>query len=347
MALNPTKFQSGMQVPGFFRGCGTKAQCVHMPKAACWPLGGCRSPWSAPDNHDVSHGARKLHRCKGCRHQTSLTPGKSMAHPKLSRTTWFHANDHISQVKTGLDKLDHKRPLGLRYPTAWLLHPKVNRVMAQQGSNRPPCGEVQFNDPNHGEEHAADKSDRTSKNKVPFVATLTVKTKDHQPHLKLKLIPRLRLEAIGTPAQANLTKQTQVINNGFGCFAKVTRARCKHLPIMEDEHKPCNPPQFRRVNLVLGNMKQNLQRQSPHRSAAGTPANTSQHLPITNHRLDPRGIATCLIIDIAQPRPIKKAVIKVQAEVSLLLGRAQPAPRISESLNAEHHARLPKYTAIE
>ena len=46
-------------------------------------------------------------------------------------TVWFLAIYLISQAKTGLSALALKRQLGVSYPTAWLLHHKINRAMAQ------------------------------------------------------------------------------------------------------------------------------------------------------------------------------------------------------------------------
>lgn len=60
-----------------------------------------------------------------------------MEHTKLPLTIWFLAIYLISQAKTGLSSLALKRQLGVSYPTAWLLHQKINRAMAQQdGTHR-------------------------------------------------------------------------------------------------------------------------------------------------------------------------------------------------------------------
>ena len=55
-----------------------------------------------------------------------------MEHSKLPLTTWFLAIHLISQAKTGISALALKCDLGVSYPTAWLLHQKINRAMAGQ-----------------------------------------------------------------------------------------------------------------------------------------------------------------------------------------------------------------------
>jgi hypothetical protein len=75
--------------------------------------------------------------CGGCRLQTSLTAGTLMEHTKLPLTTWFLAIRLISQAKTGISALALKRDLGVSYPTAWLLHHKINGAMSRHRAGQP------------------------------------------------------------------------------------------------------------------------------------------------------------------------------------------------------------------
>jgi hypothetical protein len=94
----------------------------------------------------VTQGSRKLYQCGGCRHQTSLTAGTLMEHTKLPLRTWFLAIHLISQAKTGISALALKRDLGVSYPTAWLLHHKINNAMSGQETARLLEGAVQLDD---------------------------------------------------------------------------------------------------------------------------------------------------------------------------------------------------------
>lgn len=49
-----------------------------------------------------------------------------MEHTKLPLTTWFLA---IYQANTDLSSLALKRQFGVSYPTAWLMHQKINQAM--------------------------------------------------------------------------------------------------------------------------------------------------------------------------------------------------------------------------
>lgn len=117
VTFNRTRFQPGMSLPEFLRCFGTEARCEAALVAACWP-GGIRCANSKSDAHYfVGHGAQSLFRRNGCRHQTSLTAGISMAHTRLPLTTWVRAIGLISQAKTGLSVLALERQFGVSYPT--------------------------------------------------------------------------------------------------------------------------------------------------------------------------------------------------------------------------------------
>ena len=226
MNFNSIQFQPGMSVPEFLRCFGTEAQCAEAAKAARWP-GGFRCPrCELADQYVVGHGTRKLFQCNGCRHQTSLTAGSLMEHTKLPLSTWLLAIYLISQAKTGLSARALKRQLGVSYPTAWLVHQKLNRAMARQDSTHQLSGVVQLDDAYLGGERAGGKTGRGSENKVPFVAAVSVDHRGHPRHLKLNLVSGFTLEAIGKWANANLRPQTTVLSDGLGCFAAVADAGC-------------------------------------------------------------------------------------------------------------------------
>ena len=216
MTFNSIQFQHGMSIPEFVRCFGTEAQCAQAVTHARWPNGFRCPRCGVAEHYVVGHGARKLFQCNGCRHQTSLTAGSLMEHTKLPLTTWFLAIYLISQAKTGLSALALKRQLGVSYPTAWLLHHKINRAMAQQDSTHRLHGAVQLDDAYLGGERAGGKAGRGSENKVPFVAAISLDDRGHPLHLKLNLVSGFTSQAIGKWARANLAPGTWVLSDGLG-----------------------------------------------------------------------------------------------------------------------------------
>ena len=57
---------------------------------------------------------------------------QASAQQKLTLTTWFLAFYLIGQAKTGISSLELSRHLGVNYGTAWLLHNKTLRAMADR-----------------------------------------------------------------------------------------------------------------------------------------------------------------------------------------------------------------------
>lgn len=315
MTINRIQFQHGMSIPEFLRSFGTEAQCAQAVRQARWPDGFRCPRCGAADHYVVGHGARKLFQCNGCRHQTSLTAGSVMEHTKLALTTWFLAIYLISQAKTGLSSLALKRQLGVSYPTAWLLHQKINGAMATQDSTHRLGGAVQLDDAYLGGERAGGKAGRGSENKVPFVAAVSVNGQGHPMFLKLNLVSGFTSQAIGNWAKASLMPGTWVRSDGLGCFAAVTDAGCMHVPTVVGALKPRELPDFKWVNTVLGNLKTTLAgafHSLNYRKYAGNYLAAFAYR--FNRRFDLRDLVARLIVDVVRSRPAKEAVVRGHAE---------------------------------
>lgn len=315
MNFNQIQFQQGMSIPEFLSIFGCEAQCAEAVKRSRWPNGFRCPRCGGADHYVVGHGARRLFQCNACRHQTSLTAGSLLEHTKLPLTTWFLAVYLISQAKTGLSALALKRQIGVSYPTAWLLHHKINRAMAQQDGSLRLSGAVQLDDAYLGGERAGGKAGRGSENKVPFVAAVSLNDKGRPLYLKLSLVSGFTSQAIGAWAKAALVPGTFVTSDGLGCFAAVADAGCFHIPVVVGALKPRDLPQFKWVNTVLGNLKTTLagafhslryRKYADHYLAAFAYR--------FNRRFDLRDLVAQIIVDVTQCRPVTKAEVKTHAE---------------------------------
>jgi hypothetical protein len=136
MSSHQIEFQPDISIPEFLAHFGAEEQCAEVIRRSRWPSGFRCPRCKCAQHYVVDHGARKLFQCGACSHQTSLTAGTLMEHTKLPLTTWFLAMHLISQAKTGISALALKRDLGVSYPTAWLLHHKINNSMVKQEAAR-------------------------------------------------------------------------------------------------------------------------------------------------------------------------------------------------------------------
>jgi hypothetical protein len=258
MSSHQIQFQHGMSIRGFLTHFGTEAQCGEAIRRSRWP-DGFRCPRCAGAQHYVvAHGARKLFQCGACRHQTALTAGTLMEHIKLPLTTWFLAIHLISQAKTGISALAPKRDLGVSYPTAWLLHHKINTAMAHQEAAHRLDGFVQLDDAYLGGERSGGKVGRGSENKVPFVAAVSLNAAGQAMRLRLDLVKVFTCKSISRWAKASLLPATDVTSDGLAYFAAFTDADCVHSPRVVGTLKPRHLPDFKWVNAVLGNLKTTL-----------------------------------------------------------------------------------------
>jgi hypothetical protein len=311
MSSHQIQFQPGMSIPEFLTHFGTEAQCADAIRRSRWP-DGFRCPRCASVQHYVvGHGARKLFQCGACRHQTSLTAGTLMEHTKLPLTTWFLAIHLISQAKTGISALALKRDLGVSYPTAWLLHHKINTAMAHQEAAHRLDGFVQLDDAYLGGERSGGKVGRGSENKVPFVAAVSLNAAGQPMRLKLDLVKGFTCESISRWAKASLLPATVVTSDGLACFAAVTDAGCVHSPRVVGALKPRHLPEFKWINTMLGNLKTTLAgafKALKFRKYAQTYLAAFAYR--FNQRFDLRGLIATLIVDVAKTRPVKEKVIR-------------------------------------
>ena len=258
MASNPIQFQHGMSLPEFIRYFGIEAHCADTLARARWPEGFACPACAARAHCVVNRGAKALYQCNACRHQTSLTAGTLFASTKLPLTTWFLAIYLISQAKTGLSALALKRHLGVSYPTAWLMHHKIMRAMADSDDQQRLAGHVQIDDAYLGGEINGARAGRGSPNKVPFVAAVAVNDKGNPIDLKLSAVATFSRESIAQWAKRHLSPGCAVTSDGLACFAGVIDAGCIHMPFVVGQLKPRDLPQFKWVNTILGNLKTSL-----------------------------------------------------------------------------------------
>lgn len=255
MAMNWVQLQQGMSLVEFLGSFGTEEQCAQAVMRARWPEGFVCPRCAGTTYCMVCHQGRSLFQCNSCRHQTSLTAGSLFASTKLPLTVWFLAIYRISQAKTGISALALKRGLGVSHPTAWLVHHKIMRAMAERDRLHRLDGKVQLDDAYLGGEQSGGKPGCGSDNKVPFVAAVSLDDHDRPRHLKLTPLAGFTNQALSQWAKTHLKPGSWVSSDGLHCFAAVTEAGCLHMPTVVGQAKPRDLPDFKGVNTILGNLK--------------------------------------------------------------------------------------------
>jgi len=155
---------------------------------ARWP-DGFRCPRCNGHAHGLVYGRRlKRYQCRNCGHQATLTAGTIMQATKLPLTTRFLAFYLIGQAKTGISSLELTRHLGVKYDTAWLLHNKILRAMADREEAYLLRGKIQIDDSYLGGELPGGKAGRGSQNKIPIVAAVSLNEAGHPIHARITAV---------------------------------------------------------------------------------------------------------------------------------------------------------------
>jgi hypothetical protein len=204
-----------------------------------------------------------------------------------------------------------KRDLGVSYPTAWLLHQKINCAMADRKAAHLLEGAVQLDDAYLGGERSGGKVGRGSENKVPFVAALSLDENGGPTYLKLDVVSGFTFLAIGKWAKARLKPGCVVLNVGLGCFAAVTEAGCVHIPRVGGTLKPKDLPEFKWIKTVLGNLKTTLSgafHALKYRAYGETYLAAFAHR--FNRRFDMRALVATLIVEVARCKQVPEKVVR-------------------------------------
>jgi len=151
----------------------------------------------------------------------------------------------------------------VKYDTAWLLHNKILRAMADREDAYLLRGKIQIVasgfreavDSYLGGELPGGKAGRGSENKIPIVAAVSLNEAGHPIHARITAVSGFSSEAIGAWAREHLAPGSQVLSDGLACFRAVTTAGCSHQAIVTGGKHPSDLPQFRWINTLLGNLK--------------------------------------------------------------------------------------------
>jgi hypothetical protein len=143
----------------------------------------------------------------------------------------------------------------VKYDTAWLLHNKILRAMADREEAYLLRGKIQIDDSYLGGELPGGSAGRGSEYKIPIVAAISLNESGHPIHARMTAVSGFSSEAIADWAKHHLASGSQVLSDGLACFRSVTTAGCSHEAIVTGGKHPSELPHFRWINTLLGNLK--------------------------------------------------------------------------------------------
>ena len=125
-----SKPKSILTVKQFRQQFGDEENCWQHLTQKRWPDG-----FVCPRCGGGSRGymkARRVHECRQCGYQGSVTAGTIFHKTRVRLQDWFWALYRMSQDKKGISALQLSKELGVSYPTAWLMQHKIRQAMADR-----------------------------------------------------------------------------------------------------------------------------------------------------------------------------------------------------------------------
>jgi hypothetical protein len=114
-----------------------------------------------------------------------------------------------------------RRQLGVSYPKAWLINHRLMQVMADREDRYVLAGKVQLDDACLCGERTGDKVGRGSENKVPFVASVSLRgewsvARTFDAHCRIREGGRFGM------GKKHIAPGSAVSSDGLACFGAVT-----------------------------------------------------------------------------------------------------------------------------
>jgi len=133
---------------------------------------------------------------------------------------------------------------------------KIMQVMKERDDSKPLSGVIQLDDVYWGGERHGGKRGRGSKNKVPFVAAVSLNEEGHPITMNMNVVKGFRLSEISRWAKEHLQPESTVISDGLPCFSAVGDADCYHVSIVTGGgFQSVTKKEFAWVNTMIGNVK--------------------------------------------------------------------------------------------
>jgi transposase-like protein len=117
-----------MMTVGEFRALfGEESQCAEQLTRQRWPDG-----FRCPRCDGSTRGyiaSRRVHECKRCAYQCSVTAGTIFHKTRTPLTSWFWAIYRMSHDKKGISAVQLMKEIGVSYVTAWTMQHKIRKAM--------------------------------------------------------------------------------------------------------------------------------------------------------------------------------------------------------------------------
>lgn len=130
------------------------------------------------------------------------------------------------------------------------------QVMKERDVSNTLTGTIQLDDVYWGGELHGSKPGRSSRNKTPFVAAVSIHEDGHPVAMNLNVVEGFRLKEIEKWAESHIKEGSTIYSDGLACFSAVKEAGCKHIRVVTGGgSQSVTKKEFARINTMIGNVK--------------------------------------------------------------------------------------------
>jgi len=245
-----------MTLPEWMRKFGTDEACQDYLFAQRWPDGFVCPRCQGPKSWKIQRSDRTtpLYECTACHYQASVTVGTIFHRTKVALSLWFLAIFLMADDKRGISALTLSRKLGLSYPTAWLMHHKIQQAMAERNGHYQLGGLVELDDAYFGgKSHGPGKRGRGT-DQDPVVVGVSLTAQGHPQYVFLETVSDLGEATVKAVLRRRVEDLGVWKSDGAAVYASAARDHeADHQVTLSRD--PEAHEVFHWVNIVISNAK--------------------------------------------------------------------------------------------
>ena len=202
---------------------------------------------------------RKVFKCYGCGHQSSVTAGTVFHKSRTPLRKWFWAIFLIATSKKGVSMLYLQRQLGIKsYRAVWLMGHKIRHAMIQRDDLYRMKGTVEADEIQIGGKQSHENRRQFGPNKTPFLIAVQ-ETKSGAPRfVSFQELESIYEQHVLPALERKIEPGSTIKADGAGAYTKAAEAGYTVEQVVADKHPELAHEHLQWVNKLTSNLKRFL-----------------------------------------------------------------------------------------
>ncbi len=253
-----------MLTVGEFRAqFGEESQCAEQLTRQRWPEG-FRCPRCAGTTRGYL-ASRRVHECRLCAYQCSVTAGTIFHKTRTPLTSWFWAVYRMSHDKKGISAVQLSKEIGVSYVTAWTMQHKIRKAMEDRDQRYKLHGIIEMDEGYvGGAESGKGRGGRGAETKcvVAVAVEHAAEGKPGQPPIPgfaaLQVLPDASSRSIDGFLGVKVATGSHILSDGWSGYRKLGEKGFAHTATVLSHQDELAHTLFPWVHISLSNLKRFL-----------------------------------------------------------------------------------------